>query len=187
MKRILLVLFLTILEVNATFASEVDYKGIYFNLQVPTFSYIHCIDPSEYYDQKDASYSIYPLFRLSTALYFKNITIQPGYYALTPRTYKGKEYLFFKDNGIIKYIIPVYKKEMVPEGFYDAHIPKPKLTKTQIINKNFYHFVSRFKSSKRKPPVQSYLEVNDLDDKFVSIVVYYGNYRYYTIFRTVQL
>lgn len=187
MIRYFLALFLIVFGTTAAFCAEVDYKNIYSNLQVPNFSYMHGIDPEQYYDDKDATYSIYPLFRLCTPLYFKNISIPPGYYALTPRTYKGNEYLFFKDSGVIRYIIPVYKKDFVPEGFYESHLPKPKLTKTQKIRKAFYGYVAKHKKSMRRPEIQSYLEINDLDDKFVSVVVYYGPYRYYTIFRTVQL
>lgn len=188
MKRFYILIFTIILFTNASLASEVDYRQLYMDLQVPTFSYVHGIDPGQYYENEHASYSVYPLFRLSSPLYFKTITIMPGYYDLTPRTYKGSEYLLFKDCGIVKYIIPVYKKEIVPVGFYEAHIPKPKLKWWKKLNKNFYTFVgTHFKNSQRKPPVQTYLEVNDLDNKFVSIVVYFGNYRYYTIFRTVQM
>lgn len=176
------------ISVSSSFAYEEDYKQIYLDMPIPNFSYVHGIDPGQYFDNKNATYSIYPLFRLSTALYFKSITIQPGYYALTPRNYKGDDYVLFKDCGIVKYTIPVYKKELVPEGFYEAHLPKPKLTKSQKISQGFYTFVGKhFKSAKRTPQVKSYLDVNDLDNKFVSIVIYFGNYRYYTIFRTVQM
>lgn len=173
---------------SIAFAGEEDYRQIYMNLQVPSFSYMHGIDPAQYYDNKDATYSIYPLFRLTSPIYFKNITVKPGYYLLTPVEYKGEDYLLFKDNGLVKHIIPVYKKEFVPVGFYEAHIPQPKLRWRQRMTKNFYHFIgTHFKSAQKKPPVQSYLEVNDLDNNLVSIVVYYGAYRYYTIFRTVKM
>lgn len=188
MKKILLVLFLIIFCSKFAFASEPDYIQIYMDLEVPTFSYIHGIDPGQYYDNKYATYSVYPLFRLSSSLYFKTIIIKPGYYALTPREHKGKDYLLFKDCGLVKYIIPVYKKELVPEGFYESHLPKPKLKLQQRMSNNFYTFVGKHcKKALRKPPVKTYLEVNDLDNKFVSIIVYYGDYRYYTIFRTIQM
>lgn len=171
-----------------SFASETDFRQIYMGLQVPTFSYIHGIDPGQYYDMKNCAYSPYPLFRLTSPIYFKTITISPGYYELTATTYKGDPYLLFKEVGLVKYIIPVYKKELVPEGFYAAHLSKPKLTPSQKISQGFYHFIGKhIGSSQRKPPVKTYLEVNDLDNKFVSLIIYYGNYRYYTIFRTVQM
>lgn len=192
MKRFLLTLFLIIFGVNigtnAAFCYEIDYRQIYMDMPVPNFSYIHGIDPGQYYDNKSAAYSIYPLFRLSSPLYFKSITVLPGYYALTPRNYKGDDYLLFKDCGAVKYIVPVYKKELVPEGFYEAHLPKPKLKFSQKMSIGFGNFLGKhFKNAQRKPAVQTYLEVNDLDNNFVCIIVYYGNYRYYTLFRTIQM
>lgn len=187
MKRFFLILVSIICWINASFASEIDYRQIYMDMEVPAFSYIHGIDPGQYYDNKNATYSPYPLFRLISPLYFKTVTIKPGYYLLTPITYKDKPYLLFKDCGVIKYTIPVYNKELVPEGFYESHLPKPKLTFRQNMSKNYYHFVgTHFKSANKKPPVQSYLEVNDLDNKFICVIVYYGSYRYYTLFRTVE-
>ncbi len=171
---------------NPAFAGEIDYKQIYLNLPVPSFSYVHGVDPGQYYDNKDAAYSIYPLFRLSSPIYFKSVTIMPGYYDLTPVVYKGSNYLLFKEASAVKYTIPVYQKELVPEDFYDTHLPKQKYTNTQRISLAFHRFLGKhFKCSQRKPPVKSYLEVTDLDNNFVSVVVYYGNYRYYTLFRTI--
>lgn len=175
-------------SLNISFCSEPDYRQRYLDMQVPTFSYMHGIDPGQYYDNKNAAYSIYPLFRLNSPIYFKTITIPPGYYALTPVTYKGEEYLLFKDNGLVKYTVPVYKKDLVPSGFYESHIPKLKLRWNEKLSVNTASFLGKhFKNSQRRPAVQSYLEVNDLDNKFVSIIVYYGPYKYYTLFRTVQM
>lgn len=188
MKRIVLILIFLVIGANLSFSAEPDYRQLYLNMQVPTFSYIHGIDPEQYYDNKTSTWSPYPLFRLSSPLYFKTITIVPGYYLLTPRTFKGDDYVLFKENGVIKYTIPVYKKELVPEGFYDSHIPKPKLTKTQRMNQAFFRWVGKhFKRAQKKPTPQAYIETNDLDNKFVSIIIYYGPYRYYMIFRTIQI
>ena len=188
MRRIVLILFFIILGSNAVFSYEPDYRQIYMNLQVPTFSYVHGLDPGQYYDNKNSTWSPYPLLKLSATLYFKTITIPPGYYLLTPTTYKGDDYLLFKEVGLVKYIAPVYKKEFVPEGFYESHLRQPKLKFSQKVEKNIMTFVGKhIKSAQRKPLPQSYLEVNDLDNKFVSIIEYYGPYRYYAIFRTIQL
>lgn len=188
MRKAILLLFLIILGSNISLGSEPDYRQIYSGLQVPAFSYIHGIDPGQYYDNKDAAYSVYPLFRLSSPLYFKTVTILPGYYDLTPVTHKGSQYILFKDNGTVKYTIPVYKKEPVPGDFYETHLPKPKLTMGQKLSVGFGSFLGKhFKCSQRKLPVKAYLELTELDNKFVSIVVYYGDYRYYTIFRTVAM
>lgn len=164
-----------------------DYAQIYNDLDVPTFSYLHDIDPDQYYDMKDTSWSVYPLFRLNSPLYFKNITIEPGYYLLTPREHNGDWFMLFKQNGTVKHIIPVYERDYTPETFYNDHIPKPKYTTAQKIHMGFLDFIGNFKSTKRKTPVQSYLEVNDLENYFVSIIIYYGSHKYSTIFRTIRL
>lgn len=164
-----------------------DYAQIYNDLDVPTFSYLHDIDPDQYYDMKDTSWSVYPLFRLNSPLYFKNITIEPGYYLLTPREHNGNWFMLFKQNGAVKHIIPVYERDYTPETFYNDHIPKPKYTTAQKIHMGFLDFIGNFKSTKRKTPVQSYLEVNDLENYFVSIIIYYGSHKYSTIFRTIRL
>ena len=164
-----------------------NYSQIYSNLEPADFAYQHDIDPDQYYDVKDAAWSIYPLFRLNSPIYFKSITIEPGYYLLTPREHGGKWYILFKQNGLVKHIIPVYDSDYTPEKFYDEHIPKPKLTKSQKIHMGILNTVGKVKSSKRKEPVKSFLEVNDLDNYFLSIIIYYGGHKYYTIFRTIRL
>ena len=164
-----------------------NYAEIYNSLNVPTFSYLHDIDPDQYYDMKDTTWSVYPLLRLMSPIYFKSITIEPGYYLLTPREHEGEWFMLFKQNGLVKYIIPVYERDYTPEMFYDEHIPKPKLTTAQKIHMGFLDFIGNFKSTKRKTPVQTYLEVNDLENYFVSIVIYYGSHKYSTIFRTIKL
>ena len=164
-----------------------DYTQIYNDLEVPTFSYLHDIDPDQYYDMKDTSWSEYPLLRLNSPIYFKNITIEQGYYLLTPREHEGDWFMLFKQNGVVKHIIPVYNRDYTPEMFYDEHIPKPKYTKAQKIHMGFLNVIGKFKSTKRRTPVQTYLEVNDLENYFVSIVIYYGSHRYSTIFRTIRL
>ncbi len=164
-----------------------DYAQIYNELEVPTFSYLHDIDPEQYYDMKDTSWSMYPLLRLNSPIYFKSITVEPGYYLLTPREHEGNWYILLKQNGVVKYIIPVYDRDYTPEMFYDQHIPKPKYTRAQKIHMGVLDFLGNFKSTKRKEPIQSYLEVNDLENYFVSIVIYYGSHKYSTIFRTIKL
>ena len=164
-----------------------DYAQIYNSLEPAGFSYMHGIDPDQYFDIKDTAWSPYPLLRLNSYIYFKNTAIEPGYYLLTPREYKGKWYLLFKQNGTVSHIIPVYERDIVPEFFYETHIPKPKLTKAQKIHMGVLNFLGKFDSSKRREPIKSYMEINDLENYFVSIVIYYGNHKYYTIFRTIRL
>ncbi len=164
-----------------------NYADIYNSLEVPTFSYLHGIDPEQYYDMKDTSWSVYPLLRLMSPIYFKNITIEPGYYLLTPREHEGSWFMLFKQNGTVKHIIPVYERDYTPEMFYDEHIPKPKLNFAQKVHMGFLNLIGHIRSTKRKEPVQTYLEVNDLENYFVSIVIYYGAHKYSTIFRTIKL
>lgn len=188
MKKLILLLCLIGFSSSVYAANTSDYEQIYRELEVPTHKYIHNVDPGEYYEVQDTSWSPYPLFRLVSPLYFKSLTIEPGYYALTPREYKGDWYILFKEAGKIRYIVPVYNRDIVPEMFYDENLPKPKLTFTQKFHLKALDFIGKhFKSSKRKPAPQTYLEVTDLDNNFVSIVIYYGHYRYYTVFRTIKL
>lgn len=184
----LVVLFGILMFSLSVCAKEVDHEQIYRDLEVPTHKYVHNIDPGEYYDTQNSTWTPYPLFRLTAPLYFKTIAIEPGYYLLTPREHKGDWYMLFKEGGKIKYIVPIYDREVVPLMFYDENLPKPQLTPTQKIHIGLLDTIGKFvPSAKRKPAPQTYLEIDDLDNNFVSLVVYWGPYRYYTIFRTIQL
>ena len=95
--------------------------------------------------------------------------------------------MLFKQNGKVAHIIPVYEREVTPIDFYEKHLSKPKLTKAQKIHMGALEFIGKFKSSKRKEPIKSYLEITDLENHLVSIVIYYGDHKYSTLFRTVRL
>lgn len=164
-----------------------NYPEIYKNLQPAKHSYLHGIDPEQYYEMKDATWAPYPLLRLNSYIYFKDRSIEPGYYLLTPRKHKDSWYLLFKQNGKVAHIIPVFEREITPEGFYEKHLPKPKLNGAQKIHMGVLNLIGKVKSSKRKEPIKSYMEINDLENHFVSIIIYYGNHKYSTIFRTVKL
>ena len=107
-----------------------DYAGIYNSLEPAKHSYMHDIDPDQFYDMKDATWAPYPLLRLNSYIYFKDRAIEPGYYLLTPREHKDKWYMLFKQNGKVMHIIPVYERDITPEFFYEKHLPKPKLIKS---------------------------------------------------------
>ena len=170
------------------YVESIDIEKMYRDIPAPTFKYIHDIDPGEYQDTLNSTWSPYPLFRLTAPLYFKTIAIQPGYYLLTPREHEGKWYVLFKEAGKVKYIVPCYKKEVVPMDFYKNNLPKIKMTKVQLIREKTLKFVGEhFKSLKREPIPDTYLEAEDLDNNFISIIVYWGNYRYYLVLRTIQL
>lgn len=164
-----------------------NYAQIYNDLEPANFAYMHNIDPDQYYDMKDTTWAPYPLLRLNSYIYFKNQAIEPGYYLITPREHKGNWYMLFKQNGKVAYIIPVYEKNLVPETFYETHLPKPKLTPSQKVHMGVLSFLGKFSSTKRREPVKSYMEINDLENYFVSIIIYYGSYKYSTIFRTIKL
>ena len=165
--------------------SQEEYQQIYRDLEVPTFRFHHDIDPEQYYDMKDAAWSPYPLMRLNSPIYFKSITIMPGYYLLTPRQYKGDWYILFKESGKVKYIIPVFEKNYTEAMYYETHLKELDMKKSQRWMVKFLNGVGRYiKKSKRKPSVKTNLELTDLDNKFLLIEVFYGPMRYKTIFRT---
>ena len=171
-------------ELDAT----IDIEKMYRDMPVPDFKYVHNIDPDEYQDTMYSTWSPYPLFRLTAPLYFKSVAIQPGYYLLTPREHEGKWYVLFKEAGKVKYIVPCYKKEMVPMNFYKNNLPQIKMTTPQKIREMALHFVGKHvDSSKRKPIPDTYLDATDLDNNFISLIVYWGNYRYYFVLRSIQL
>ena len=170
------------------YTEDIDVEQMYRDMPVPEFKYMHNIDPGEYQDTMHSTWSPYPLFRLTTPLFFKTIAIEPSYYLLTPREHEGAWYILFKQQGKVKYIIPCYKREMVPVDFYKNHLPQIKMTKVQLIREKTLQFVGKhFKSSKRDPIPDTYLEASDLENNFISIIVYWGNYRYYFVLRTIQL
>ena len=165
--------------------SQAEYEQIYRDLEVPIFRFIHDVDPDQYYDMKDAAWSPYPLMRLNSPIYFKSITIMPGYYLLTPRQYKGDWYILFKEAGKVKYIIPVFEKNYTDPMYYHNNLPELDMKKSQRWMIRFLNGLGKYiKKSKRKPPIKTNLELTDLDNKFLLIEVYYGSMRYKTIFRT---
>jgi len=170
------------------FPWELDIEEQYREMPVPTHKYMHNIDSGEYQDTMYSTWSPYPLFRLTAPLYFKTIAIEPGYYLLTPREYEGKWYILFKEAGRIKYIVPCYKQDVVPVDFYKNNLPQIKMTKVQLIREKALKFVGKnVKSSKRQPIPDTYLEASDLDNNFISLIVYWGNFKYYFVLRTIQL
>ena len=170
---------------------ELDFTEVedaYRKMPVPQFRYMHDIDPGEYQDTMYSTWSPYPLFRLTAPLFFKSVAIQPGYYLLTPREHEGKWYILFKEAGRIKYIVPCYKRETVPMGFYENNLPKVKMTRPQKIREEALKFIGKHKkSAKRKPIPNTFLDAEDLDNNFISLIVYWGNYRYYFVLRSIQL
>ena len=165
--------------------SQDDYEQIYRDMPVPTFTFVHGVDPDQYYDMKDSTWSPYPLFRLNAPLYFKSIVIPPGYYLLTPRKYKGDWYILFKEAGVVKYTIPVFAKDYTSEFYYRDTLKELDMGKTQRWQIKFLNAWGKYiRKSKRRPATKTNIELTDLDNNFLLIDLYYGAYKYSTIFRT---
>lgn len=160
---------------------------IYRSLDVPTHKYVHDLDPEEFVDTQNAAWSPYSLFRLTAPLYFKTIAINPGYYLLTPREHAGNWYMLFKESGKVKYIIPIYNKEIVPMDFYKDNLPEEKTTWSQRQHLKLLKFVGKFKSSQRPEMPKTYLEAEDLDDNFIVIKLYWGDYKYSMVLRSIPM
>lgn len=165
--------------------SQNDYEQAYRDMQVPTFSYVHGIDPDQYYDMKDTMWSPYPLFRLNSPLYFKTMVIPPGYYLLTPRQYKSKWYVLFKEAGTVRYAVPVFSQSYVEAGYYHTHLKELDMCKSARWQIKFLNALGKYcRKSKRRPATQTNVELTDLDNNFILIDLYYGFYKYSMIFRT---
>lgn len=190
MKRILLLLILFIsinlLPVHAE-STDTDYAKLYKFANIPDFELVHKLDPYQNEDYQKYAWSPDPLFRLSSDLYFKNQTIPAGYYMLTPRTVKEREYVFFKEGGVVKFIIPVVKKELVPPGFYETHVPRPKTSKWQNFCKSTGDkFYTLFRNSRKAPPPESYIEANYVDGNLFLIIMYVGPNKYTMVFKSTR-
>ncbi len=184
MKAIIL-LFTFIFFCNTTAFAAKDYEKIYNETETPQINLMHDLDPYQNEDYFNYAYSPYPLFRTATTLYFKDKIIEPGYYLLAARTIKGKDYIFFKSNGKVKFIIPVVETDIVLEDFYKKKMPVPELTKWQKFTKNLGEKIGKhLTASKKQPPPTSYIEAQTLDENFYEIVFYYGNKKYTMYFRT---
>ncbi len=160
------------------------YAQIYEDLPEADFSYIFDLDPYQTEEYQKYMYAPYPLFRTAIRFVFKNTVIEPGYYLLTPREKNGKSYVLFKTNGKVKYIIPVYEKELVEPMFYKKYVPERKLTWWQSVCKKTSNTMGRLfsKQTQRTPPPKSYIDVNELGTDYWQVVLYYGTTKYNMIF-----
>lgn len=161
-----------------------DYDAIYENLVEPDFDYIFGLDPYQADEYTKYIYSPYPLFRSGVNLIFKTKFIPKGYYLLTPREKNGQTYVLFKENGKIKYVIPVYKEDVVLETFYDDKLPKEVLNAYQKASKKSMNFIGRTwgHKNRRTPIPQAYIEFNDRGN-YWDMILYYGMKKYYLLFK----
>lgn len=166
--------------------ADIDYDELYNNANSTPPKLMHNIDPFQDEDYLKYAWSPYPLFRTSSTLYFRDLTISPGYYTLAPRKLKGTDYIFFKELGKVSFIIPVAKKEMTPVGFYEKYVPTPKLTKWGKIRKDLGDTILKHaRNSKRIPPPKSYIEATDVGRYFL-IKLYYGDDCFWLLFRRIK-
>lgn len=184
MKKILTFLTLFVLSSTVSFGlTTEEYDKLYENAQPFQSKLFNDIDPFQDEDNIRYSWSPYPLFRTSANLYFKDYKIEPGYYLLTPRTFGDKDYVLFKENGKVSFIIPVVKKEQTPVNFYQANTPTVKQTKMQKLgNKIKKKFYDMAKDSGRSTPPNSLVDV-EVEIKYIIVSLYYGDDKYTVIFK----
>ncbi len=170
-------------ENNQKFKSD-DYDKIYSSLEEADFDYIFGIDPYQADEYTVYMRSPYPLFRSGVNLIFKSKKIPPGYYLLTPREKNGKTWILFKENGRVSYVIPVYKEDVVYEGFYEEKFPRKKPTFFEKIGKKTMDFIGTKwgKKNQRTPIPEAYIEFNDAGS-YWDMVLYYGMKKYYILFK----
>lgn len=183
MRKILLFLCIFLILASNVSASDMDYDSLY-DAAMPFPSRLYNdIDPFQDEDSIRYAWSPYPLFRTSAFMYFKDYTIEPGYYSIVPRVLQGKDYILFKQNGKVQFVIPVAKKEKTPLNFYDANTPKVKQTKwqkfTSGVKKKFYESA---KDSMRATPPSSLVNV-EVEVKYIILTFYYGEDKYIALFK----
>ena len=187
-KIVTLALILTIfLNIGISFAEENysnDYEKIYSSLEEADFDYIFGIDPYQADEYTVYMRSPYPLFRTGVNLIFKSKTIPPRYYLLTPREKNGKTWILFKENGRVSYMVPVYKEDVVYEGFYEEKFPRKKPTLFENIRKKTMDFIGTKwgKKNQRTPIPEAYIEFNDAGE-YWDMILYYGMKKYYVLFK----
>ncbi len=184
MKKLLVLFSIFIFSACSSLAlTPEECDTLYENAQPFQSKLFNDIDPFQDEDNIKYAWSPYPLFRTSANLYFKDYKIEPGYYLLTPRTMGGKDYVLFKQNGKVSFVIPVAKKEKTPINFYQANTPKVKLTKMQKIGekvkKKFYDWAQ---DSGRSTPPNSLVNI-DVEIKYIIMSLYYGDDKYIVLFK----
>ncbi len=183
MRNLFLLIIICILAISPVSAADSDYEKLYQDAEPFKTKLFNDIDPYQDEDMIRYSWSPYPLFRTSANLYFKDYTIEPGYYLLTPRTFNGKDYVLFKQNGKVQFIIPVAKKENTPLNFYEANTPKVQMTKWQKFANNVRRrFYDTAKDSGRVQPPKSLVNV-EVEVTYLIMNLYYGDNKYICIFK----
>ena len=186
MKKIFLILMLIVVNMFSC-ANATDYLKLYEKTNKVDFSFYNNIDPYQDEDNFRYASSPYPLFRTSTDLYFKDITVPHGYYILTPRHYKNRDIVLFKTAGKVSYIIPAITKEVVPVGFYEKNIPKVKKTKWQKFHDGFFEKMNNmFKSSRKVTPPSAFITAERYEHKYLLVKLYYAEDVYVMLFSLIN-
>ncbi len=188
LKILILLIFGIVISMPDTsaFAGEKEtYNEIYEKLEPADFEYIFGIDPYQAEDYTKYMYSPYPLFRVGVPFIFKNTKIEPGYYILTPRKKAGKTFVLFKEQGRVKYMVPVYNIDLVDPLFYNQYIPEKKKGFWSKVGSGISNTIGRAfpKKTQRMPAPKAYIEVNDIDREFYQVILFYGEHKYYMIFK----
>ncbi len=181
-KNFFFLILISALLQAAAFA-ELDYETLYNKAELFPSRLYNDVDPFEDEDAVKYAWSPYPLFRSAANLYFKDLKIEPGYYILTPRNLKGKDYILFKQNGKVVFIVPAAKTEATPLNFYEANTPQVKKTKWQKFTTNVRNkFYNAASDSMRSQPPKSLVDVQ-VDVSFIIITIFYGDNKYIVLFK----
>lgn len=183
--KTLLVLIFCIFTAFLPSGARENYEEIYENLEPADFEYMFGIDPYQAEDYTKYMYSPYPLFRIGVPFIFKDTTIAPGYYILTPRKKDGRTFVLFKEQGRVKYLIPAYNVDIVDPLFYDQYIPEKKKGFWAKLGEKTSNAIGRAfpEKTQRMPAPKAYIEVNDIDREFYQVILFYGEQKYYMIFK----
>ncbi len=183
MKKVLIFLFSYFLLFLYSFANDAEYDALYEAAQPFQSKLYNDIDPFQDEDYIKYAWSPYPLFRTSAFMYFKDYTIEPGYYIITPRKLGEKDYVLFKQNGKVVFIIPAAKKEKTPLNFYEANTPQIKKNAWQkFASKVREKFYNTAKDSMRINPPNSVVYV-ETEQKYFIMTLYYGEDKYIVLFK----
>ena len=186
MKKIicLIVLILMMLPIATEAFAEPDYEILYAKAQEADFTFMHDVDPYQDQEVYQYAWSPYLLFRTSSTFTFKSSTIPAGYYLLTARKYKDKNWILFKQQGKVQYIIPVLRTEVVAPDFYKKNLPQVRKNGwTKLGNGVCQVFYKVFKGSKKQNPPKSYIEVYRYEGNRYIMKYYYDKTVYITLFR----
>lgn len=161
-----------------------NFDEIFSSTQPADFSLLKNVDPYQQEDYHDYAWTPYPLFRTCSNLYTQTGVIEAGYYLLVPREMKGRKYVFFKENGIVKHVVPVHKTEAVEAFFYENIMPQPKKNKWQKFTEGTAKkFHKTFKGSRKQAPPNAFIVTNHQDANYSEIILYYENTKYFMLFK----